>query len=321
MGFSFASFPALHRVHNVVPAWVLLASIAATGVTCVSAAEPIVLVQGPGIVVTDADIEADAQQRIPEEMRASVLSRFQNVEQMADNLYVRRAMAAKAQAMGLGTDESTKTALHLARDKVLSDVYLNHFDKANAMSEAAVEAQARSMYRAKPERFQTQQQVKVRHILLQGKSPEARQKAESLLQALRDGADFADLARKNSIDKGSAEKGGELGFFARGRMAPEFENAAFQLKKTGDLSSVVETQFGLHILQLQEQRAAGQLKSFEEVKEALEQEIRSNLSSQARVAEADAIRAEAKTQGAAIEAFAGRYAKSSKAVADPKKAP
>ena len=320
MGFSFAFFSTTRSIHSMQPKWVLLALMVAAGAPCVSAAETAVLVQGPGIAVTAADVEADAQQRIPEEVRASVLSRSQNVEQMADNLYVRRAMAVKAQAMGLGADESTKTALGLARDKVLSDAYLNHFDKANAIGQAAVEAQARSMYRAKPERFQTQQQVKVRHILLQGKSPEARQKAESLLQALRDGADFVDLARKNSIDKGSADKGGELGFFARGRMAPEFENAAFQLKKTGEFSSVVETQFGLHILQLQEQRAAGQLKPFEEVKEALEREIRSNLSSQARVAEADAIRSEAKTQRAAIEAFASRHAQTGSAVAVPQKA-
>ena len=320
MNFSFLHFSVLRRLQGTVPA-LMLASVSVAGAPSVWAAESVALLQGPAIVITTADIEADAQQRIPEEMRGSVLSRAQAVQQMAGNLYVRRAMAEKAQALGLGNDEEAQTALRLARDKVLSDAYLSYLDEKNAVSKSAIEAQARSEYRAKPEQFQTQEQIKVRHILLEGKSPETRQKAETLLRELREGADFAELAQKNSIDKGSAAKGGELGFFGRGRMAPEFEEAAFQLKKTGELSGVVETQFGLHILQLQEQRAAGRLMPFAEVKDALEDQIRSKLSNQARVAESYAIRSEAKPQTGAIEAFANRHVGGCSAGVVPKKVP
>ena len=320
MGFSFFSFPRMHCLHGPASATVL-ALMATTAVPCLWAAEPVALIKGPSVVITTADIEADALLRIPEEMRSSVLSRVQSVQQMAGNLYVRRVMAEKAHALGLGTDEATQTALRLARDKVLSDAYLSYLDEAKAASKAAVEAQARSEYRAKPERFQAQEQVKVRHILLEGKSPETRKKAEELLQALRNGADFAELAQKNSIDKGSAAKGGELGFFARGRMAREFEDAAFELQKVGDLSGVVETQFGLHILQLQEQRTQGRLMPFDEVKNALETEIRSRMSNQARVTEAEAIKAEANPQTDAIEAFTSRYAEGESTAVLPKQAP
>lgn len=320
MGFSFLSFSAWRNLRGAVPAASMLALMAATGAPCVLAAEPAAaLLQGPGIAITAADIEADAQQRIPEEMRGLALSRAQTVQQMAGNLYVRRAMAEKAKALGLDADKAAQTALRLAQDKVLSDAYLSYLDKKQAVATPDVQAQARSEYRANPERFQTQEQVKVRHILLEGQSAEAHKKAEELLQSLRAGADFAELARKESIDKGSAVKGGELGFFGRGRMAPEFENAAFQLKEVGELSPVVQTQFGLHILQLQGQRAAGQLVPFDEIKEALEQEIRSKLTNQARVAEADSIRAQAVLQMDAIEAFASRHAEGGDSGSTPKK--
>lgn len=312
MGFFNLSSSAVPTKQAVMPAWVW-ASVVATAVSGTAMAEPVALMQGPAVSITTSDVEADAQQRIPTEMRANVLARAQTVQQIAGNLYVRRAMAEKAQALKLDGVEAVQTALRLAQDKVMSDAYLTYIDQTHAVPQAAAEAQARSIYRAKPERFKEPEQVKVRHILLQGKTPEAQAKAQALLEQLRDGADFAKLAKENSADKSSAVKGGELGFFPRGRMAPEFEEAAFELKKIGELSSVVNTEFGLHILQLQDRREAGRLMPFEEVKDALVQEIRDRVTAQARVTEADSIRAEAQPQMAAIEAFSNRHAEASNA--------
>src|SRR3989454_4245235 len=78
----------------------------------------------------------------------------------------------------------------------------------------------------------------------------ARQLAESLVVALRGGADFADVARRFSSDSGSREAGGELGWFRRGRMVKEFEDVAFRMRP-GDISGVVETEFGYHIIQVE----------------------------------------------------------------------
>lgn len=317
--FSLSSL-GVRCTRSAVSAWSLV-SVATLALPGVAMAEPVALVQGPAAVITTADIEADVQQRIPAEVRASVLSRPQSVQQIAGNLYVRRAMAEKAHSLKLDTGEAVQTALRLARDKVLSDVYLASIDEAHAVPQAAAEAQARSVYRAKPERFKEPEQVQVRHILLEGNTPEVQKRAQALLQELRNGADFAQLAKENSADQGSAAKGGELGFFARGRMAPEFEKAAFELNTAGELSSVVETQFGLHILQLQERRAAGRLTPFEEVKNALVQEIRDSVTNQARVKEADAIRAQAQPQTAAIEAFSSVYADADRAATAPKSNP
>jgi len=94
------------------------------------------------------------------------------------------------------------------------------------------------------------------HILVEpepsaDRQMEARQKAAALLRRIENGEDFAELARDNSEDPGSAAQGGDLGFFSRGTMVPEFENAALALKP-GEVSGIVQTSYGFHIIRLEE---------------------------------------------------------------------
>ena len=264
-----------------------------------------VLVQGHQVRITADDIQADSQ-RMPEEMRGSVLSRPQSVSQIATNLYVRRAMANKAQAEGLANDPQVSAALQVARDKVLSDALLAKIDKDNKPSDAVAEGLARNIYQAKPERFQAPEQVQVRHILIAGTDGSARAQAEKTLDDLKAGANFAQLAKERSADTGSAAKGGDLGLFARGRMVPEFDEAAFALKQPGDLSGIVETKFGFHILKLDARRPAG-MRSYEEVREELIKEVRGKLQQDARVAEAEKMRQGLNINSDAVEAFSASY--------------
>jgi len=300
----------LSRSSRVLPAALMLACGAAVfsaQAAPAAQAPDTVLVQGPQGTVTKADIEADAQQRLPEQLRASVLKQPKTVEQAGTNLYVRRAMAQDAQQLHLDQSPEVQAALRLAQDKVLSDAYLQHLDKQNAISDEAALAQAHAIYEAKgAERFKVQERVRIRHILIGGSDEKAQAKAQELLKELRAGADFAKLAQENSIDKGTAGKGGDLGFFEHGRMVPAFEKAAFALQKVGDLSEPVTTQFGLHILQLEDKRPAG-VQPFDEVRDALVQEIRSTVTQGARAAAAQKISAEAQPQTAAIEAFSNSY--------------
>ncbi|MCY3756227.1 MAG: peptidyl-prolyl cis-trans isomerase [Acidobacteria bacterium] len=133
-------------------------------------------------------------------------------------------------------------------------------------------------YRENRSEFQVQEQVQAAHILFKttGESPESvqkiRQKAERVLEEAKAGKDFAQLARRHSED-GSAANGGDLGFFGRGRMVPEFERAAFGLAK-GEISDLVTTQFGLHIVKVLEKQAA-RTQAFEEVKGLIESSLTS----------------------------------------------
>jgi peptidyl-prolyl cis-trans isomerase D len=118
--------------------------------------------------------------------------------------------------------------------------------------------------------YSTPEEIRASHILLktEGKEEAAvRTRADELLKQAQAGADFAELAKKSSEDEGSAAKGGDLDFFARGKMVPEFDQAAFALKP-GEISEVVKTQYGFHIIKLVEKKG-GTTRPIEEVRQQL----------------------------------------------------
>ena len=113
-------------------------------------------------------------------------------------------------------------------------------------------------YNNNSEQYTTPEQVRASHILLktEGKDDAAvKAKAEGLLKQARGGADFAELAKKNSEDEASAKNGGDLDYFGRGRMVPEFDQAVFAMQP-GTISDVVKTQYGYHIIKLVDKKNA-----------------------------------------------------------------
>jgi peptidyl-prolyl cis-trans isomerase D len=140
------------------------------------------------------------------------------------------------------------------------------------------EARVRAAYEQHPDRYHVPEQVHARHILFKlakDAPPEeveaTRKKAEAARGRLASGVDFAALARELSDDPGSKDKGGDLGFFARGQMVPPFEQAAFSLEP-GKVSEPVRTDFGFHLVQVEERRPAED-RSFEQVREELAREL------------------------------------------------
>ncbi len=138
--------------------------------------------------------------------------------------------------------------------------------KAIAVSDADIE----SYYHAQQSRYQSEERRRVSHILLEAADEDAavKAKAEELLRQLKAGADFAALAKAQSADTVSAEVGGDLDFITKDVMEAEFEQAAYALAKVGDLSPVVKTSFGYHIIKLTEIDAA-KVKPLAEVRDAI----------------------------------------------------
>ena len=139
-------------------------------------------------------------------------------------------------------------------------------------------AEIRREYDANPKVYRQEEQVQARHILFtpSGATPDADRKAlaraDSLLAAIKKGAgDFAELAREFSQEPGAASSGGDLGWFGRGRMVREFEEAAFKLKP-GEISLVVKTQFGYHIIRCEGRKPAG-LRPFDEVRDQIRHQL------------------------------------------------
>ena len=140
-------------------------------------------------------------------------------------------------------------------------------------------AELKEAYQMDSERFSEPKKVKARHILLKvGKtdSPEkvaaVKKRADELLQKIKKGEDFAKLAQKVSEDPGSAEKGGDLGYFKKGDMVKPFEEAAFALKP-GEVGGPVKSSFGFHIIKVDDVKEA-YTKTFDEVKGTLEKELK-----------------------------------------------
>lgn len=145
------------------------------------------------------------------------------------------------------------------------------------------EADLRKYYEENAARYTTPEERRASHILVKADKDapaadraKAKAKADALLAELKaNPAAFADLAKKNSDDPGSAERGGDLDFFARGAMVKPFEDTAFGLQK-GQLSPVVETDFGFHIIKVTDVRG-GEKRSFEAARAEMEEEVRRQL--------------------------------------------
>jgi peptidyl-prolyl cis-trans isomerase D len=135
------------------------------------------------------------------------------------------------------------------------------------------DAQVQDYYNAHRDEYRTPERVHARHILLsiankpKDEIPKIQAQAEALDKQIKGGADFAELAKKNSQDPGSAQKGGDLGWVSRGQMVKNFEDSVFTLKPN-EISNVVTTEYGFHIIQVLEKQPA-HLQTLDEVKPAI----------------------------------------------------
>jgi peptidyl-prolyl cis-trans isomerase D len=214
--------------------------------------------------VADAALDAFFQQREAQVLRLQTkdfLAKVQPTDAQIDAYYKDPANAA-----ALTAPESAEIEyLVLDLDAVKKGVKVT-------------DEELRKYYNENTARFSTPQERRASHILVKAdrsaaaERDKARQKAQSLLEQVRKAPQsFAEVARKNSDDPGSAAQGGDLDFFARGAMVKSFEDAAFALKP-GEISDVVETDFGYHIIRLDAVRG-GETKSFDAVRTQVADEV------------------------------------------------
>lgn len=164
--------------------------------------------------------------------------------------------------------------------KFFNDNYLaNEFIKQEVANKVTVsEDDMKNYYNTHKDDFKKPEMVRARHILIkvdpsasESDRKKAKEKAEDILKKIKSGEDFAKLATDMSDDMGSKAKGGDLGFFSRGRMVKSFEDAAFSLSP-GGVSGIIETQFGYHIIKAEEKKPAS-VDSYEEAKEKISQKL------------------------------------------------
>lgn len=167
------------------------------------------------------------------------------------------AKAAADARIGEGPDFVARLAYN--RDKVLLDQYLALEAKKAATPEAAKKLFDDTLKALTPE-----EEVNARHILVEEEA-----QAKAVAERLKKGEDFAKVAAELSKDPGSGKEGGSLGWFSKERMVPEFAEAAFRLEK-GQVSEPVKSQFGWHVIKLEDRRSKP-LPAFDEVKPQIDQ--------------------------------------------------
>jgi peptidyl-prolyl cis-trans isomerase C len=205
-------------------------------------------VEKKGLAPTDQEVEAELQ---------SQKERFGGDA----------ALQKELDAQGVTLDD---VRLELKREIAIQ----NLVEKQILPTITVTEEEKHKFYDENVEQMKRPAQFRVAHILIgvdkdasDDQKAEAKQKATSIHSMLEAGQDFADLAKRNSDDPGSKEQGGELPWMSPGQTVPAFEQAALALKP-GELSGVVETQFGYHIIRMDEKRDAG-VASYEEVQERI----------------------------------------------------
>ncbi len=219
-----------------------------------ASAEDKVLVKVDGVDITESQIKLAESEigpelaGMPEGQRRRVL-----VEYLLDNTLM--ASAGTKANLGQGPEFDARLAYYKGR--ALRDAY---FDKT--VTAAVTDAEAQKIYDQEIGKSPQQEEIRARHILVKTKD-----EADKIAEALKKGDDFAKVAAELSIDKGSGAQGGDLGFFERGQMVKPFEDAAYALKP-GEVSAPVESQFGWHIIKLEEVRKKP-LPTFESLKDKI----------------------------------------------------
>jgi peptidyl-prolyl cis-trans isomerase C len=182
--------------------------------------------------------------------------------QAKDQVVMREIFAQEAEKQGIAGTADYKMQLELVRQTVLINTLFQNFIKAHPISDADAQAEY-----DKIKAEQSGMEYDARHILV-----DSEDEAKKLIAQIKAGAKFEDLAKKDSKDTGSAQNGGDLGFAKPGSYVPEFATALQGLKKGQMTETPVKTQFGYHIIRLEDTRAA-QFPAFDEVKDKVKQQM------------------------------------------------
>ncbi|PIF72928.1 peptidyl-prolyl cis-trans isomerase C [Variovorax sp. 54] len=182
--------------------------------------------------------------------------------QLREEIVAREVFMQEAQKQGLDATEDYKNQLELARQAIMIRALFENYRKTNAVSDADVKAEYDKFVAANGGK-----EFKARHILV-----ETEDQAKKIMADLKKGAKFEDIAKKQSKDPGSGANGGDLDWANPASFVPEFSEAMIKLKKGETTPAPVKTQFGYHIIRVDDIRQA-QLPKLEEVKPQITQQL------------------------------------------------
>lgn len=212
--------------------------------------------------ITQADYDREFQS-IPEYAQ-QLFADEQGKEKFLNEIINKEMLHQEALKKGLDkTPEFRKKMEEFKKVTLVTELFEKHVMANAKVSDQEVKA----YYDQHKEEFAPTTQIKASHILVKTED-----EAKKVMERLKKGEKFPDIAKAVSIDKGSAANGGDLGYFSKGQMVPEFENAAASMN-VGDISSApVRTQFGYHIIKVTDKKK-GAVIEFEKIKDMISQKL------------------------------------------------
>lgn len=225
--------------------------------------------------VTEERIEFEMS-KIPEQYKKQYETE-QGKAQLVDRIAEIKMLKMEAMDKGLDDTERYKYEIESAKDQILAQIAVEKYfdDNIDISDEKILER-----YNQNKEKYKQESEIQASHILIQttaqmseDEKKSAKEKAQSILkEAKGDIENFADLAKEKS-EGPSGKNGGKLGWFGKGRMVPEFEKAAFNTKPGEIYSELVQTQFGYHIIYVEDKKETG-YKNVEEVSDEIREELK-----------------------------------------------
>lgn len=242
-----------------------------------------VVIKADHIEITATDLTNYVLDRVPENGRDQFFREGNAINQLVESLLTIRILAAEAAETGLFDTELIEWQVAMHRERLMMEQYLDALVKSHTDG-INWEATAREAYLANPDAYGEPEQVTASHVLISTEDrsdDEALARAKEVREKLVAGTDIKSLAEEYSDDPSAKTNLGVLGIITKGQTVPEFEKAVFSLSKPGEIAEPVKTQFGYHVILLEQYTPARQ-REFDDVKSEIIANLKQQIPSKIR---------------------------------------
>lgn len=224
-----------------------------------------VLIKGVSMEIRASEFELE-KKNIPADQRLDLFTDINRIQRTLERLTLTKLLMTELQKSGYDKRPEVQQELNYVMSQKLAQMYVAHLN--NEVKLPDFEPLMRERYLIEKDKYKQPERVRVAHILITTKSrskEDARKRAEEVRTKALAGIDFNALAREYSEDPSVRRNGGDLGFVSKDSVVPAFGKAAFALKNKGDISEIVETEYGLHVIRYEE-RKPEEIPAYEELR-------------------------------------------------------